>query len=397
MHTYKILICHNRYQIAGGEENIVQSEMDLLKSRGHEVDLCQVTNDRLVKFWDKLKVAYQITYSKSSKKYISSRIDSFRPDIVHVHNFFPLLTPSIYDACREKGVPVIQTLHNYRTICAGAFLMRKGRICEKCIKGSPYQGAIHRCYRHSLIGSFSVARMVAYHRKKRTWNNKVDCFIANMTNFAKSKFVEAGFPERKIFVKPNFIDIEEKKQNKTNVKRGGALYVGRLSPEKGIRTLLKAWSGLNIPLRIAGEGPLMNEIKSSSPPIISLLGRLSTEQVMQEMDRAAFLVMPSEWYEGFPRVLIESFANGLPVVASRLGAMAEVVKKGETGLHFEAGNPQDLAQKVLWMYEHPGECQQMGTNAYAFYENNYTPGKNYEMLINIYKEIIDKYSTSKNT
>ena len=168
----KILITHNKYQQAGGEDTVVQEELSLLESHGHIVELYQVDNDNIFTLTHKIKVAYQSTYSQKSKKLFSSHIKKFQPQIVHVHNFFPMLTPSIYDACVSIGIPVIQTLHNYRTICPAAILMRGGQVCEECINGSPFRAVLHRCYRNSALGSLAVARMVAYHRKRQTWQRK---------------------------------------------------------------------------------------------------------------------------------------------------------------------------------------------------------------------------------
>jgi len=384
-----ILFIHNVYRQHGGEDTVLQSEIDLLSLKGHQADQANQQNNHIQTFADKISVLKNVIYSHQSKRWMASQINLSKPDIIHVHNFFPLLTPSIYDACIEAGVPVVQTLHNYRTICPGALLMRDGKICEKCVTGLPYQAVLHRCYRNSIPGSWAVARMVAYHRKKKTWKNKVDCFIV-LTRFARNKFIEAGFPVEKIIVKPNFCEVPQM-ESKWFRKREGALFVGRLSQEKGLSTMLDAWHDLDIPLRIAGGGPLFDNHHGKHDGCIKLLGQIDNELVAEEMKKAAFLAMPSEWYEGFPMVLVESFAHGLPVVASRLGSMAEIVQDGITGLHFEPGNPQDLREKVQWMYNHPDACQQMGNNARKEYEQKYTPEKNYEMLIDIYQKTIENY------
>ena len=385
-----ILFIHNMYKQSGGEDTILQSELAILAQNGHKTEQAGQQNARIQSLVDKTKVFKNILYSHQSRQWMSLQINCFKPDIVHVHNFFPLLTPSIYDACIEAGVPVVQTLHNYRTICPGALLMRNGKICEKCITGSPYQAILHRCYRNSIPGSWAVARMVAYHRNKQTWQYKVDRFIA-LTQFGKQKFIEAGFPGKKIVVKPNFCEVVYSRGNGQDSKRRGALFVGRLSDEKGVATMLEAWHGLDIPLRVAGGGPLFAGNDGKHDGYVEFLGQITGEQVAVEMGQASFLVMSSEWYEGFPMVLVESFAHGLPVVASRLGGMAEIVQDGITGLHFEPGNSKDLAEKVLWMNNHSDECRQMGKNARKEYEEKYTPEKNYEMLMDIYKKTIENY------
>ena len=384
----KILFVHNYYQQAGGEDNVLVLEKTLLQKYGHDVLTFKITNDKIKGFKNKIIAAWSVTYSEKSKNELAKAVQRFKPDIVHVHNFFPLLTPSIYDACSEANVPVVQTLHNYRTICPGALLMRKGRVCEKCIKGSAYKSVLHRCYKGSIIGTFAVAHMVQKHRALGTWQTKVNKFIA-LTEFARGKFIEAGFPEEKISVKPNFTVGSEANIKENNNERGGGLFVGRISQEKGLITLVKAWRDLNVPIRIAGTGPLENMLTVLNHNSVTVLGMVDQNSVHVEMNRAAFLVMPSEWYEGFPMVLVEAFSQGLPVVASRLGGMAEIVENGVTGLHFEAGNSKDLAEKVQWMHDHPDECRQMGNNARKVYLEKYTPEKNYEMLMDIYQQAIN--------
>lgn len=392
---YRILFVHNYYTQGGGEDYALKSERILMEKQGYLTNLVVADNKKIRTFLQKFKTARDIIYSEEEKKNIFGIVSKIKPDIVHVHNFFPVFTPSIYYACAENGVPVIQTLHNYRTICAGALLMRNGKICENCITGSPYQAMVHRCYRNSVFGSWAVARMVAYHRKNKTWQNKVDRFIA-LTEFAKQKFIEAGFPERKIAVKPNYYSDDNCTIKDNMNERKGALFVGRLSMEKGISTLLAAWQrGLPISLRIAGDGPLFEKAKVQPYPHIKFLGRLVEKTVSVEMLKASFLVMPSICYETFGLVIIEAYAHRLPVVASRIGSMAEIVADGKTGLHFEPGNPVDLAEKARWMFEHPEECRRMGENARKEYEEKYTPEKNYQQLMAIYQDVIEEYKRGR--
>ena len=383
----RILQVHNTYQRAGGEDAVVANEGVLLTDHGHEVRLWSKDNAAITGPWAKLRTARQVPYSHRARRQIGQVIAEFRPDVAHVHNFFPLLTPAVYDAIRDAGVAVVQTLHNYRTICAGALLLRDGRPCEDCIGGSPYQGALHGCYRGSRLASVAVARMIARHRGRGTWRTKVDRFIA-LTEFARTKFVEAGFPRDKIAVKPNF--VEDGGTRVPEGSRSGALFVGRLSPEKGIGTLLAAWRGLDVPLRIAGDGPLLSMVRGANPPNVAPLGGLPPEAVSQEMTRAAFLAMPSEWYETFGLVIVEAFCQGLPVIASRLGAMAEIVEDGVTGLHFTPGDAQDLAAKVRWASDHPEEMLEMGRTARRIYEQKYTPKVNYDQLIAVYENAIQQ-------
>ncbi len=382
----RVLQVHNTYQQVGGEDVVVHCERSLLAASAHEVHLYSVSNDAIAGLWAKARTAWYAPYSERAKERLAADIAVFRPDVVHMHNLFPLITPAAYDACRNASVPVVQTLHNYRLICPGALLMHDGRPYEACI-GSPYRAVLHRCYRGSLLGSLAVARMVDIHRKRGTWRTKVDRFIA-LTEFGKIKFVEAGFPADRIAIKPNFV-IDLKAKPGDGGARRGALFVGRLSREKGILTLLKAWASLDFPLRVAGDGPLLKDVRSVDAATITSLGRKSREEVAAEMGSALFLVMPSEWYEGFPLTIAEAFCQGLSVIASRLGAMAEIVEDGVTGLHFIPGDAGDLAAKVRWSAAHPDDMRRMGLNARRVYEEKYTPEVNYRLLMAIYDQAIE--------
>jgi len=387
----KILFVHNRYQQAGGEDNVVAAEAKLLADHGHDVELWSVDNKDLpAGLPGKVKTALATSYSPASRAIASDKLRSFRPDVVHVHNFFPQISPSIYDACLDEGVPVVQTLHNYRLICPGAMLMRDGKICEQCIAGSPYQAVWYGCYRGSNLGSLVVAHMVAQHRKQGTWQYKVNRFIA-LTNFAKSKFVEAGFPADKIAVKANFLHDPLQEAHRPNPTIPGfVLFVGRISEEKGIKTLLQAWSALDNQslLKVAGTGPLEALLQGKNN--IAALGTQTAVAISRLMQQAAFLVLPSEWYEGFPLVLVEAFAHGLPVLASRLGSMADIIKDGETGLLFEPGNPQELAEKAKWLLENPQQTQKLGENARRNFLAKYTAEQNYAELMEIYDDACGK-------
>lgn len=296
----------------------------------------------------------------------------------------------MYDACVDEDVPVVQTLHNYRLICAGALLLRKGKVCEQCITGSPYQAALYGCYRQSRLGSLVVAHMVATHRRQDTWSKKVTRFIA-LTEFAKSKILEAGFPENRMSVKPNFVydpqdSIVRSKWDDLNSDELFALFVGRLSPEKGVGTLMKAWATMEPQhnLKLAGDGILKQTIPKQ--PNLVGLGFQTQDDASSLMRQALFLIVPSEWFEGFPRVIAEAFSHGLPVLASRLGSMREIIEDRVTGLLFEPGNDKDLASKARWLLDHQAECRRMGANARSKYLEKYSPEVNYAQLLDIYKE-----------
>jgi glycosyltransferase involved in cell wall biosynthesis len=372
---------------------MVQAEKALLEAKGHEVTLMEASNDAIVGVRGKANAALSAIYSPASKQRVSAEIADFRPDIVHVHNFFPLLSPSVYDACGDARVPVVQTLHNYRLGCPNALLLRDGKVCEDCLgKRMPWPGIVYGCYRGSRTQSAVVAAMLAFHQLRGTWQKRVDAYIA-MTAFHKEKMVQAGLPREKIHVKPNYVFAPEKLVDKS-LNGSYALFVGRLSQEKGVATLIDAYlqNNLQIPLKIVGDGPLREVLQARVEATglenaIKSLGWQDKSAVLPLMCSANFLVFPSNWYEGFPVTILEAFACGLPVLASRLGSMAEMVEDGVTGLHFEAGNSADLANKIQWAYEHPKEMICMGKNARRIYEAQYTPEANYHQLMAIYRTL----------
>jgi glycosyltransferase involved in cell wall biosynthesis len=399
----KVLLLHNRYQLVGGEEAVVRGEKALLEAKGHQVTLLEIRNDELTSILKKANAAVSAIYSPASKQRVSIEIAHFRPDVVHVHNFVPLLSPSVYDACRNAGVPVVQTLHNYRLGCPNAMFLRKGKVCENCLgKRMPWSGIVHGCYRGSRAQSAVIASMLAVHWLRGTWQERVDAYIV-LTAFQKEKMFQAGLPREKIYVKPNFVS-DPKSLGQTNVFGEYALFVGRLSREKSVTTLIEAYrhKHLRIPLKIVGDGPLRESLQADVQAagledVIEFLGRQEHLAVLSLMYKARFLVFPSTWYETFGLTMVEAFACGLPVLASRLGSMAEIVEDGITGLHFEAGNSADLADKMQWANAHPEAMISMGKNARRAYEAYYTPEINYQQLIAIYKQTIDIASPSRRT
>ncbi len=371
----------------------------MLESKGHKVALIEVSNDDIAGITGKINAAISAIYSPASKQRVSAAIARLSPDVVHVHNFFPLLSPSVYDACHNAGVPVVQTLHNYRLGCPNAMLFRQGMACEDCLgKKIPWPGILHGCYRGSRAQSAAVATMLAVNHIRGTWHKGVDAYIA-LTAFQKEKLVQAGLPREKIYIKPNYVS-DPQPLDRTKALGEYALFVGRISPEKGITTLINAYveNSLHIPLKIAGTGPLLEALQArvrakGLQNVIKFLGQQDKSAVLQLMRHAKFLIFPSVWYETFGLSAIEAFASSLPVVASRLGTMAEIVEDGVTGLHFQAGSSTDLANKMRWAYKHPEEMICMGQNARRAYEARYTPKNNYQQLMAIYQAVIDKETT----
>jgi glycosyltransferase involved in cell wall biosynthesis len=308
---------------------------------------------------------------------------------MHCTNTFPLISPSAYYAARSQGVAVVQSLRNYRQLCPGGLLLRDSAVCEDCLgKWFAAPAVRHGCYRGSRMASAVVAGMTTWHRMLGTWSSAVDLYFT-LTEFAKSRFVAAGWPAEKIVVKPNFIDPDP---GIGSGDGGYAVFVGRLSPEKGVGTLLEAWRKLEspLPLKIIGQGPLAEEVQrfSQEHPHVELLGQKPLAEVLQIIGRASFLVMPSIWYETFGRTIIEAFAKGTPVIASRLGAMAELVDDGSTGLLFTPGDADDLAGKVHQLKVNPEQRQALRRAARSEYERHYTADLNHEQLLAIYQRAI---------
>jgi glycosyltransferase involved in cell wall biosynthesis len=378
-----ILLLHNYYKQPGGEDVVMRTERQLLESRGHEVVLLEADNREISGFGEKVKTVLGTIYSPQAKRKVAAKIAEVRPDIVHVYNFFPLFSPSVYYACREAGVPVAQTVQNYRLICPNAYLLRSGHPCEECVgRRFAWPGVLHACYRDSRMGTATVAAMAAAHWQVGTWKNEVSVFIA-ATEFGRNKLIEGGLPAEKIVVKPNFVPDP-------GSMGGGegdfALFAGRLSAEKGIATLLSGWERLSraVPLKVVGDGPLREDVARRSGGPIDYLGGQTRERVLALMRKASFLVFPSVWYEGLPMVIVEAFSVGLPVIASNLGSMSSLIDDERTGLHFRPGDADDLAAKVEWAVAHPKEMARMRRGARAEYLARYTPQRNYEMLMEIY-------------
>lgn len=377
----RVLVVHNAYQQRGGEDAVVADEMSLLRNHGNNVELFSRHNDE-VEGANRLLLAAETIWSTRSARKLDDNLTIRRPDVIHVHNTWPLISPSIYWKATQLGIPIVQTLHNFRLNCPQAMFLRNNQICEDCLGHLPWRGVLRSCYRHSTAQSAVLATMLVTHRALGTWQDKVTRYIA-LNHFCRNKFIEGGLPAGKIVVKPNFVDFAPPKET----PRNGFLFVGRLSPEKGVRVAVDAVRSIpGCELRVAGSGPEQSILSDHSG--ITALGMLDAEAIRQEMQSAVALVLPSLWYENFPRTLVEALACGLPIIASRLGAMAELVDDGVTGLLFEPGNPAALAEKIIWAMAHTAEMAQMGRQARICYEQSYTAEQNYTQLMAIYQEAI---------
>ena len=382
----KIILVHNRYLHRGGEDLCHEAEMQLLRDQGHEVMVYEESNTRVAELGS-LRMSGRTVWSRESYAKVTETIRAVRPDIMHVHNFFPLISPSIYYAAYRQRVPVVQTLHNYRLFCLNAYFLRDQRVCEDCLgRRFPWPGVRHACYRDNRGASAVVAGMLMTHRLLGTWTRRVTRYIA-LTAFARDKFVEGGLPANRIAIKPNFIGTDP---GVGREERTGAIYVGRLSAEKGIHTLLDGWeqSGVPGPLRIVGAGPEMAIVadRARNNPALEVLGSLDYEAVFAAIKKSRVLIFPSLLYETFGRTIIEAFATGTPVVAARLGAAAELVEEGKHGALFAPGDATDLARVLCQVMADPQRLATMCACARRVFEAKYTADTNYELLMEIYRE-----------
>lgn len=392
----KILLVHNTYQEAGGEDIAFEEERQLLEHHGHRTIAYVRSNDEMEQYsvFQRIRLLKRIISAEDSKKEICEILRAEKPDLVHVHNTFLMVSPSVYEACREAAVPVLQTLHNYRLLCPAASLYRDGHVCEECCQRGLWRSVLHGCYRDSRATTAAVALMLQVHRQRRTWQESVSGYLA-LTQFTRQKFIEGGLPGEKIYVKPHFVHPDP---GERSTPGNSALFAARLSEEKGISTLLRAWERLrsSIPLVIVGDGPMRQQLEAEAAEKslrhVTFRGRLSVSETRAAIKQAAFLIVPSGCYETFSMNIVEAYACGTPVLCSRLGAMQENVADHRTGLHFTPGDVEDLVQKVEWAWTHPAELAAMGREARREYETRYTPERNYSLLMEIYQRTVNAYA-----
>jgi glycosyltransferase involved in cell wall biosynthesis len=387
----KILIVHNHYQQRGGEDTTVAQETALLRANGHVVIEYQRSNQEASEFtlWQKAMLPFRFIWANDTYQELKRLIQNERPNVAHFHNTHFMISPAAYYACQESGIPVAQTIQNYRLFCPSATFYRDGHICEDCLgKFVPFPGVVHACYRDSRIQTGMLAATLVSHRLLKTWQMKIDKYIVP-TQFVRHKLVEGGLPAEEIIVKPNFVYPDP---GIGGGKGGYALFAGRLAVEKGIESLLEAWRSLEgvISLKIVGDGPLRERVVQAAQGSrnIQWLGQLPKEEVMVLMREAYCLIFPSSWYEAFPLVIVEAYAAGLPVIAANVGSMAELIWPGRTGLHFEPGNATDLTAQMLWLLSHPQEYREIRQQVRLEFERKYSAQRNYELLMDIYKATI---------
>jgi glycosyltransferase involved in cell wall biosynthesis len=385
----RIMVVHNRYRsrMASGENRVVEQEIDLLERAGHEVLPYLRSSDEIASFSPlrKLALPARVVWSREDARALARMAARTRPDIVHVHNTFPLISPSAFHALAEAGIASVMTVHNSRLFCANGLLFRDGHPCEDCVGSSPLPGLVHACYRGSHLATGPVTATIAVHRRIQTWD-RVGLFVAP-SEFLRGKLVNGGLPSERVVVKPNFVPTPE------SIRIGVGehfLYLGRLSHEKGVDQLLEAWTPDMGTLLIAGDGPerpTLEALAGRSSPTVRFLGHRSSAECGELLRSARALVLPSRVYEVFPLAVVEAFAHGVPVIAPAHGPFPDVIDEGGSGLLFRPGDVADLS-RCLWDLSDAERSRAMGAQARSAYEARYTEERCLSTLEAIYERAI---------
>lgn len=390
----KILLAHNYYssEVPSGENQVLIAEKALLLKNGNRVDEFSRNNDEIKNSGIKgqLLGALSTPWNPNMARAIRAKVENTRPDVVHVHNTFPLLSPAIYHAVGKRAARVL-TLHNYRLFCPAAIPMRNGKVCTKCLdKRSPIPSMIHSCYRDSRVATLPLAINVGLHRALGTWTKQVDAFIC-LSEFQRELMIESGLPREKVHVKPNFYPGNPKVVAWAE-RQPYVIFAGRLTAEKGVINLLRAWQawGASAPeLRLVGDGDLRTQLEVMATGLpVRFLGQLGAQEAQAQIANAQLQILPSEWFEGFPMVVREAFAFGTPAAVSEIGPLPSIVEHDKSGVVFQPANPQSLLHEVRTAWETPGLLERLGQGARAEFESKYTEEANYATLVGIYQQAI---------
>lgn len=385
----RVMQVHTRYRQAGGEDRVVEAERRLLEDAGVEVDQVLFDNVELREsrsLAGDVQLAMSTISSRSAQRRVRAALAARRPQVMHVHNTFAAASPSIYAAASAQGVAVVQTLHNYRFVCPSATVFRDGKACIDCVgRRIAWPSVVHACVRGSRAQSAVVATLLAAHRARGTFKRGIDTYVA-LTSFQRQLLVDGGLPDQRIRVIPNFLEPDP---GPGNGSRAGVLFVGRLAEEKGIAMLLRAAELAPGRITVAGDGPLAPLAKAAAAAgQIRYLGSIGLDEVASELRGAVALAMPSIWFEGFPMVVVEAYAAGTPVIASRIGSLAGIVEDGVTGLLVDPADAVQLAERVSWAAEHPAELADMGAQARERYQRLYRGGAHLDSLLDVYAAAI---------
>ena len=382
-----VLLVHNRHAWPGGEDQVFEAELALLRARGHCATCVVVGNDD-IQGRSRVRLAGEAVWNVGAARMLSGICEAQRPDIVHFHNTFPRLSPAVVRAAHDAGAAVVHTLHNFRLLCPNGLFFRNGRVCEQCgSRRLAWPAVAHRCYRDSSAATAAVALSTFVHQTVGTWDNDVDAFIA-LSLFARQKFVRVLDPARVTYL-PNFLDRDPVVGDQLG---NFALFAGRISREKGILTLLEAWQriGRRFELQIVGDGPLRAELQARFPSV-HWLGQLTPHAVRERMRAARFLVFPSQCYENCPITLLEAFSNGLPVIASDIGSVAELVGDLMTGLTFPAGDTNALAERIEYALANPRPMAEFGRTGARVFGQRFSADRHYRGLLEVYDHALQRH------
>jgi len=394
----RVLLVHNFYgsSVPSGEATVLEAERRMLEHNGHRLETFFRHSDEIRSqgTFGVIRGALSTPWNPFSARAVRRAVERYEPQVVHVHNTFPLISPAIFPAIGRRAARVL-TLHNYRLFCPAAIPMRDGQVCTRCMEQRRVGPALrHGCYRQSRAATLPLALKVALHRRLGTWQRHVDAFIA-LTEFQREQMVRAGLPADKVHVKPNFYPGDPQVVPWAE-REPVVVFAGRLSAEKGVQALVRAWLewGESAPeLQLLGDGPLAGTLQrrvSASPGArVRFLGQLESAAAQERIGRARLLVLPSEWFEGFPMVIREAFALGTPAAVSGIGPLPSIVRTGVSGLVFRPGDSASLLETVRNAWEHPGQLERLGAGARAAFEQEYTESANYRQLMQIYQRAME--------
>ena len=389
------MVAHNYYGdfATGGEGRSAEADVNVLREHGHEVVFYKKTNYELLNFniWRKIKLPFSIIYSHETYNEVRQIIKEFKPDILHVHNYKYLFTPSIFKAAKDNGVKTVFTLRNFRLICPCALLCCNGKVCVDCLKGFPFRVLWKRCFPYENSLSQRILQLYFYlgtSKKVANPSKLIDAYIA-LTPFVKECFIKAGMSAKKIYIRPNFMDVPRQIAPESISDKIGAVYIGRISSEKGIDFLIDAWQSIDYPLTIVGTGPLEDEVKKRASSNVVFMGNLSPTETMGVLARSNFLVFPSVCYETFGRTIIEAFSLKVPVIASNLGPRKDLITHDTNGLLFDSLNLEDFKFQVSRLIDNPSLAKKIGEEGNKTFLDNYTPEINYRRLIRIYEDVLN--------